>query len=46
MRLILLSALMLGLVLQRLWSCTYIPTSHVERITVGGTALFAPEELV
>jgi hypothetical protein len=28
------------------WACTYIPTSHVERITVGGTALFAPEELV
>ena len=28
------------------WVCTYIPTSHVERITVGGTALFAPEELV
>jgi hypothetical protein len=26
------------------WACTYIPTSHVERITVGGTALFAPEE--
>ena len=24
----------------------YIPTSHVERMTVGGTALFAPEELV
>jgi hypothetical protein len=22
----------------------YIPTSHVERMTVGGTALFAPEE--
>jgi len=22
----------------------YIPTSHVDRITVGGTALFAPEE--
>lgn len=28
------------------WTCTYIPTSHVERITVGGNALFAPEELV
>ena len=28
------------------WVSTYIPTSHVERITVGGTALFAPEELV
>ena len=28
------------------WACTYIPTSHVERITVGGTALFAPEEPV
>jgi hypothetical protein len=26
------------------WVCTYIPTSHVERVTVGGTALFAPEE--
>ena len=26
------------------WVCTYIPTSHVERTTVGGTALFAPEE--
>jgi hypothetical protein len=28
------------------WTCTYIPTSHVERITVGGTALFTPEEPV
>jgi hypothetical protein len=28
------------------WVSYYIPTSHVDRITVGGTALFAPEELV
>ena len=28
------------------WVSNYIPTSHVERITVGGTALFAPEETV
>ena len=24
--------------------CTYVPTSHVERITVGGTALFTEQE--
>ena len=28
------------------WVSNYIPTSHVERMTVGGTALFAPEEPV
>ena len=28
------------------WISKYVPTSHVERITVGGTALFAPEEPV
>ncbi len=26
------------------WISKYVPTSHVERITVGGTAFFAPEE--
>ena len=26
------------------WVSKYTPTSHVERITVGGTAFFAPEE--
>ena len=26
------------------WVSKYVPTSHVERITVGGTAFFAPEE--
>ena len=26
------------------WVSNYVPTSHVERITVGGTAFFAPEE--
>ena len=26
------------------WVSNYIPTSHVERSTIGGTALFAPEE--
>ena len=30
--------------LRRDCDARYIPTSHVERITVGGTALFAPEE--
>ncbi len=28
------------------WISKYTPTSHVERITVGGTAFFAPEEPV
>jgi hypothetical protein len=26
------------------WVSNYSPMSHVERITVGGTAFFAPEE--